>query len=246
MSGWVGAIILGRKGSTGFPGKNLHPVLGRPMAYYAIQTAADVVGQDHVFLSTDDEDLKSLARGMGVNVIHRPPGLCTKDALGEDAFVHAYDYLVGAAWKSGMEVSEAILMFCNAPTVTPRAIHAGIFALREHPEYDSAVTVSRYNMWSPARARSIGEDGMLHPFLPEALAGANCDRDSSGDVWFADMGASIVRPRCLENIAGGLPPQRWMGRKIYPIKQEGGLDVDYPWQIPMAEHWLREHGHAEA
>jgi hypothetical protein len=33
-----------------------------------------------------------------------------------------------------------------------------------------------------------------------------------------------------------------MGRRIHPIKQWGGLDVDYEWQIPLVEHWLRAHG----
>ena len=70
----------------------------------------------------------------------------------------------------------------------------------------------------------------------------NCDRDSQGDVWFADMGVSIVRPRCLDNINEGLLPQKWMGRKIYPLRQWGGLDVDYEWQIPLVEFWLRAQG----
>ena len=33
-----------------------------------------------------------------------------------------------------------------------------------------------------------------------------------------------------------------MGRRIAPLKQTGGLDVDYEWQIPLVEHWLRSRG----
>jgi hypothetical protein len=100
-------------------------------------------------------------------------------------------------------------------------------------------------MWSPLRARKIGGDGLLHPFVPFEVFGdpasLSCDRDSQGDVWFADMGASIVRPRCLDHIEDGLLPQKWMGRQIYPLKQWGGCDVDYRWQIPQVEYWLREY-----
>ena len=32
------------------------------------------------------------------------------------------------------------------------------------------------------------------------------------------------------------------GRRIHPIRQWGGLDVDYEWQIPLVEYWLRAHG----
>jgi hypothetical protein len=101
-------------------------------------------------------------------------------------------------------------------------------------------------MWSPLRARKVGPDGLLHPFVPfEAFgdpATLNCDRDSQGDVYFADMSVSIVRPRCLEDLKAGLLPQRWMGKRIYPLKQWGGCDVDFSWQVPGVEHWLREHG----
>jgi len=139
-----------------------------------------------------------------------------------------------------------VLLFANAPTVTPALIEEGVNALRKDPEHDSAVSVSCYNMWSPLRARRIGDDGLLHPFVPFETFGdpstLNCDRDSQGDVWFADMGLSIVRPRCLENLHAGLLPQKWMGQRIFPLKQWGGLDVDYEWQIPLVEHWLRAHG----
>ena len=95
------------------------------------------------------------------------------------------------------------------------------------------------NMWSPLRARKIGEDGLLHPFVPFEVFGdpktLNCDRDSQGDVWFADMSVSIVRPHCLEELEEGLLPQKWMGQKIYPLQQWGGCDVDYEWQIPQVE-----------
>ena len=71
----------------------------------------------------------------------------------------------------------------------------------------------------------------------------NCDRDSQGDVWFADMGCSIVRPSCLENIHSGLLPQKWMGKKIYPLKQEAGLDIDYEWQFEVyTTYWEKYYG----
>jgi len=60
------------------------------------------------------------------------------------------------------------------------------------------------------------------------------------------MGVSVVRPENLERLEGGLLPQKWMGRRIYPLKQWGGLDIDYEWQIPQAGYWLEKHGHREA
>lgn len=242
------ALLMGRKESKGFPGKNLHIVLGNPLAYYPMKAARECREVDKIYLSTDDERLMDLAGRHGVEVIERPPELCTDKALGEDVYVHAYRHARGV--NTGVDIELIVLLMCNAPTITSATLTEGIRALRAHPECDSAVTVSRYNMWSPLRARRIEGDGLLHPFVPfEALGDPeklNCDRDSQGDVWFADMGASIIRPRCLEQVEDGLLPQKWMGKKIYPLKQWGGLDVDYEWQIPQMEYWLKVRGVAGA
>ncbi len=244
----IAALLLGRKGSIGFPGKNIYPVLGRPLAFYPMSVAINSKNIDSVFISTDDEDLMTLAMENNVEVIERPPVLCTKEALGEDAFVHGY-YEIKKR-NPGKDIEIMVLLFCNAATVTSDLIDEGIRVLRENPEIDSAVSASTYNMWSPLRARKIGEDGLLYPFVPFETFGdpktLNCDRDSQGDAWFADMGVSIVKPRCLENIEEGLLPQKWMGQKIYPLKQWGGLDVDYEWQIPQVEYWLKKHGVTDA
>ncbi len=240
----IAALLLGRKGSLGFPGKNLYPILGRPVTAYPLLAAQQARAVDRVYVSTDDEQIMALARELGAQVIVRPPELATPEALGEDAYLHGYQVIRDEAAKGNETVELMVLLFCNAATILAETIDAGIEVLRTHPEYDSAVTVSRYNMWSPLRARKIGPDGLLHPFVPFETFGdpktLSCDRDSQGDVWFADMGASIVRPRCLENLAMGLLPQKWMGQKIYPLKQWGGCDIDYEWQVPGVEYWLKK------
>ena len=154
-------------------------------------------------------------------------------------WLHAYNKI----YDDIDEIPEfLVLLMGNAPMVTSDMIDEGIKVLREHPEYDSAISVSKYNMFSPLRARRISSNGLLHPFVPlDLIPGElDSDRDSQGDAWFADMGVSIVRPRCLENVEEGLLPQKWMGKKIYPICQEGGFDVDYEWEIPAVENWLRK------
>jgi len=238
--------MLGREGSVGFPGKNTHLVLGRPLMAYPLLAAKKSSSITEVYVSSDSEKIKAVAIEYGANVIDRPPELASKEALGEDAYVHGYQIIRDELSNQGKNIEFLVLLFANAAMVTPETIDEGATILRSHPEVDSAVTVSRYNMWSPLRARKIGEDELLHPFVPFEVFGditkLNCDRDSQGDVWFADMGLSIVRPRCLENIDSGLLPQKWMGQKIYPIKQWGGMDVDYEWQIPLVEYWLKKHG----
>jgi Cytidylyltransferase len=239
------AIMIGREGSTGFPGKNVMPVLGRPLMAWPLAAAAAVPEIDRIYVSTDSDRIKAIGRDYGAVIIDRPAHLCTKEALGEHAYLHAHEVIAAELKCEGRAPELYVLLMANAPTISATQLSEGIAALRANPDYDSAVTVSCYNMWSPLRARRIGPDGLLHPFVPFETFGdpktLNCDRDSQGDAWFADMGVSIVRPRNLDRLDEGLLPQKWMGQRIYPIKNEGGLDVDYGYQLPQAEYWLKTH-----
>lgn len=237
----IAALVIGRKGSVGFPGKNLYPVHGKPLAWYPLHAALSASTVDAVYISTDDPSLMDLGSTMGAKVIERPARLCTKEALGEDAFVHGYYEILA---QTGCKPELMVLLFANAPTLTPETIDRGIEIMRADPALDSAVTVSRYNMWSPLRARAIGSDGCLQPFVPlDAFNGRelSCDRDSQGDAWFADVAVSVVRPENLEQIEQGVLPQRWMGKRIAPILQDAGCDVDYEWQIPLVEWWIKRY-----
>jgi CMP-N-acetylneuraminic acid synthetase len=246
----IAALLLGRGGSSGLPGKNTRLVLGRPMMAYPLLAAQESATVQRVYVSTDGEEIARIGREHGAEHIERPPELASPEALGEDAFRHGYEVIRDRLRAEGDELELLVLLFANAPTVSGELIDRGVATLRDDPSFDSAVTVSRYNMWSPLRARRLTDDGTLQPFVPFETFGdpatLNCDRDSQGDVLFADMGLSIVRPRCLERMEEGLLPQKWMGRRIAPIESWGGCDVDYEWQIPGVEYWLRRHGYGEA
>ena len=205
-----------------------------------MKTSISVSEIQKTYLSTDDPELMAIAEPLGIEIILRPDYLANDKALGEHAYVHGYQEICS---RLGQTPELLVLLMCNSATLTVQGIKHGINLLRTKPEFDSAVTVSRYNMWSPLRARKMVKDGSLEPFVPFETFGdpatLNCDRDSQGDVLFADMGCSIVRPHCLENLEEGLL-QKWMGQKIAPIYQEAGCDIDYEWQVPVVEWWLKK------
>jgi len=240
------AILIGRDGSTGFPGKNTYPVLGRPLVAYPLMAAKETDAIDRIYVSTDSQAIKDVAVEYGVSIIDRPAYLASKEALGEDAYVHAYEVIKKECEAEGKKLELLVLLMANAPTVSSKMLNEGIEILRKQPETDSAVSVSCYNMWSPLRARKTDQSGHLQPFVPFETFGdpkaLNCDRDSQGSVLFADMGVSVIRPENLDNMEEGLLPQKWMGQTIWPLLQEGGLDVDYDYQMPQAEFWLKKNG----
>ena len=237
------AIMIGRKGSRGFPGKNTYKVLGRALCEYPLIAAKKSKFIDKIYVATDCNKIKKISSKYNVEFIDRPKKLNTNKALADHAFEYSYEQVKK---KNTKKIELVVLLFANAPTINFKLIDQGITLLKKKKSFDSAVSTSVYNMWSPLRARKLASDGSLKPFVnfnyfgnPKAL---NCDRESQGDVHFADMSLSVVRPKCLENLKDGLLPQRWMGKKIMPIRSWGGCDVDYKWQIPGVEHWLITNG----
>lgn len=248
----IAAILIGRKGSQGFPNKNTAPIFGRPLFAYPLRAACAVKDIDSVIVSSDDLTIKDYItsrtgypyRGKVIRYMERPSYLCTDDAQAGEVYQYAAKELcVHDTTRVHYELF--VLLMCNAPMVTPEIISEGIAALRADPLLDSAITVSQYNMWNPARARSIEDGRLVNTVDLHSFDGVvTCDRNCLGDTWFADFGAVIVRPRCLDKL-DGLPPQPWMGHRIHPLKQEGGFDVDFAWQVPQVEYWLKQHGYTE-
>jgi hypothetical protein len=121
--------------------------------------------------------------------------------------------------------------------VTSELIDIGVDTLREFEDADSAASVSKYNQFSPYAAMREGKEGRLEPIVPPGAP--------TGDVWYPDWGAAVVRPRVLDALAQGPKPYPWLGRRVAPLKQWGGGPVEAPWQVPHAEHWLKKHGVAD-
>ncbi|MBX3154701.1 MAG: cytidylyltransferase [Deltaproteobacteria bacterium] len=236
----IPALIIGRKGSR-VKDKNVRPLLGRPLSLYPILAAKHAKSISHVFVSTDCPQIQAIALDEGCTFIERPAFLATNDALAEDAFKHGYEQIVTQA-KEPIEF--VTLLFANGATITPGIIDEGVRFLREHPDYDSAVSVSKYNMFSALRARRI-ENDQVKPFVDPALFGdATCDRDSQGDTYFVDCSVFVLRTRCFDYTRGEIP-FRWIGKTVHPLHQEGGCDIDFEWQFPVVEHFLRRVGFTE-
>jgi len=234
------AIIVGRKNSKGFPGKNKYKIFNHPLTFYPIKTAQHCQKIDKIFLSSDDPELLAIATSMGVDIIDRPAEFATDSTPCEVAYNHAYKDII----QNHQVPDFVVTMMCNAVTISVDAINEGIAFLENNPNFDSATTVSQYNMFNPTRARKIGPDGNLVPFVDLSYFSKNGnvvqDRDYY-ETYFADMGCSVVRPHCLLDYENSLPPQKWLGKTIAPIFQKYGFDVDHEADIPAAKWWLQNY-----
>lgn len=234
------ALLCGRENSKGLPGKNIYPVLGRPLMWYPLQSAMHSKYIDKIYFSTDSEKMLQYSKSIAgdINYIRRPVELATDDALLEDVLLHAYDNIV---CDSGIP-DLLVILLCNAATVSVLNIDKGIEALLKDENLDSAVTVALMNQYSPVRAKII-TDGKLFPAIKLELFNGevSCDRRCMGNVYFCDASLWVIRPRCMDYGKGQLP-FRWMGKNIFPIIQQGGLDVDDADGIYLTEIWLKKNG----
>ncbi len=240
------ALMIGRAKSKGFPKKNIKKIYGKLLCEYPLIAAKKSKYINKIFVSTDCPIIKKVSKKHGALIIDRPKKLANDQALGEDVYQHAYFKIKKILKEKNFKIKYLVLLMANSPTINSSLINKGIMILDKNKKFDSAVTTSVYNMWSPLRARKLDKNGNLIPFIPFKHFGnpytLNCDRDSQGSVFFADMSVSVVRPKCLEKMKQNLLPQKWMGKKIAPIFSDAGCDVDYEWQMPLVKYWIKKNG----
>ena len=119
----ITALLIGRKGSRGFPGKNTAPVLGKPMAWYPMKTAEAVAEIDKTYLSTDDPELISIARSLESKLLKVQiiwPMIRHLEIMLFNTVITKF------AKRLGKKPELIVLLFCNAATISVKAINQGI------------------------------------------------------------------------------------------------------------------------
>lgn len=237
------ALAIGRAGSSSFRNKNIKKTsAGKYFFQYGLEAAYKSKYIDKIYVNTDIPIVKKFKKKYNLHFIERKKNLATKKALGDTVFHETIKKIEKIEKK---KITAYVLLFFNVITVKTSLIDRAILKLKRNPKADSVITVSSYNMFSPVRARKLNKKGFLVPFVPfEKMFNSkkiNCDRDSLGDVYFADQSCTVARPRVFKNFKDNLLPMKWMGKKILPLVSEYGLDIDFEWQVPQAEFWLKNH-----
>ena len=151
------AILIGRKGSKGFPGKNLKKINGKRMFEYPLLAAKRTKSIEKIFVSTDCPVIKKISKKYHATILERPKKLTSSKALG----IMFLKTLISNK-KKIKKIKYVVLLFANAPLVTSKMIEAGIKILDKNKKCDSAVSTSVYNMWSPLRAKSSTRTVLNH------------------------------------------------------------------------------------
>ncbi|MEC8320254.1 MAG: NTP transferase domain-containing protein [Planctomycetota bacterium] len=85
------AVVIGRAGSRGLPGKNALCVAGEPMIARSVGHAHDARSIGRILCSTDGAEIAAAARAAGAEIVNRPAALADDQATVDAAVRHAVE-----------------------------------------------------------------------------------------------------------------------------------------------------------
>lgn len=176
------AIIPARGGSQRIPRKNIRAFLGRPIMSYVIDAAHHSALFEHVYVSTEDDEIAEAAQRYGARVIWRPADLARDEVGTQDVLRHAV-----TALALGRD-TPVCGIYATAVLVTPESLRAGLAALKARP-VDYCLTVGREPMrdagqwywgwaWAFAEGRPlVSGETRLFPLDDDAWVDINTEQD---------------------------------------------------------------------
>lgn len=164
------AIVPARSDSKGIPNKNMRPFNGRPLIHYAIELAREAEKRDIIadhIVSTDNEEIASVAKEMGANVpFIRPPELATDESAVVETVIHAMRW-----WEQhNNDVFHSVLLLqpTNPLTVLSDIENSTKYYLNNQPDAKCLISV--------CDARHVRLSTLYHKrggYLEQALKKAN-------------------------------------------------------------------------
>jgi CMP-N,N'-diacetyllegionaminic acid synthase len=159
------ALIPARGGSKGLPGKNILPLLGKPLIAWTIENALLSKYLDKVLVSTDYQEIAEIARKFGAEApFLRPAELATDQSPTIDTIFHALDFFE----NQGLHFDYLALLEPTSPLRKEGDIDKAIEILYENDAIaDSVVSVGEVHMEHPAIIKKI-VNGLVKPFLEKS------------------------------------------------------------------------------
>lgn len=123
------AIIPARGGSKRLIGKNIYPLLGKPLLVYSIEALKACAFIDSIYVSSDDPAILKVAEAHGAIALERPKALADDTTPKIVAIRQAVDD--PRVTEKG-EVDTVFVVQANSPEITPEALAKGYALYTEH------------------------------------------------------------------------------------------------------------------
>ena len=231
-------IIPARGGSKSVPRKNIKLLFGKPLIAWTIEEAKKSKYLDRVIVSTDDEEIASVAQQYGAEVPFLRPAEISGDRAKDIEFLlHAVDFLKNTEQYIPDIVA---LLRVTAPLKTAASIDEGIELLINTPDADASRPIVEapkhpYKMW-----RTSHDKKWLEPFLPKSFTGMdepyNGPRQELPDVYCHTGAMDIIRLKTITEL------KSTSGKKLayFFMKPEESVNIDTPLDFAFAEFLLEQ------
>jgi CMP-N,N'-diacetyllegionaminic acid synthase len=155
------AIIPARGGSKRVPGKNKKMLAGKPLIAYAIEAVLQSSIVNKVVVSSDDDDILSIAQNYEkVTALRRPVEISGDEATAITYVQHALDSIQES-------FDTVVIVQPSSPLTKTDDINATIDLLHHHPEADSAVSVMKLDhAIHPIKLKTMDQN-VLKPYVEE-------------------------------------------------------------------------------
>jgi CMP-N,N'-diacetyllegionaminic acid synthase len=223
--------ICARGGSKGVKNKNIKLINGKPLIAYTIEQAKQTGLFDHIVISTDSDEIASVAQKYGAEVFFKRSEEMASDTAGKldvirDAFVRSeafyaktYDYLVD--------------LDATAPLRTTQDITAS-FAQLVHNDNDNLITAMPSRRSPYFNLVEVDSQGKVA--LSKTLPNSIVRRQDAPKSY--DMNASIYiwkRNAILNEKTLFLP-----NTGLYVMPEERSIDIDTPLDFEFVEFLMRK------
>ena len=211
------------------PGKNIRPLMGKPLICYTIETARACAAINQIIVSTDSDEIASVAALCGVQVpFRRPPEMATDSAPKIEAIRHATDYVEK---NIGFHPEIIVDLDVGAPLREPEDIIECISVLKNRPELDAAVTV--YEAERNPYFNMVEFEGDLIKLVKPA--GHFVARQAAPRVYSVSGSVFAFKRKSLMEISH-LYEGKW-GASIVP--RERAVDIDHEVDFRFVEYLMK-------
>ncbi len=141
------AIIPARAGSKGVPGKNIYPILGKPLITYTIDSALGSRLLDKIIISSDDPKIKEIAETYPELSFHQRP----VNLAGDFSPISETIEDILSINCLNEDYTAVMLLQPTSPIRTSNQIDEAINLFFEHPDANSLISVCAMADVHPAR-----------------------------------------------------------------------------------------------
>jgi CMP-N,N'-diacetyllegionaminic acid synthase len=220
------AVIIGRAGSKGLPGKNARLVAGRPIIAHTIDDALAAEAISRVVVSTDGAAIADAARALGVQVVQRPAALASDTATVDSAVRHAVESLQAAE-------PIVVVLYANVPVRPADLIDRAVGMLRA-TRADSVQSYSPVGKHHPYWMMRLDDAGRVTPYIDNTVY----RRQDLPRLLIPDGGVIAVTRRSLFTEEEG-KPHAFLGADRRGIESWGPIvDIDDAADLAVAEAML--------